>query len=232
MSDILNVVLIHSNYFKNILITDNYQLIINLSLLNKNYYKLINNVYKNYIVHEFPHLNLLNIKVKKFRCKSWIHVYRFIFRSPIIKLYKENSEFKIDINEFLFPSVKTQLSGYNIGLMLRRASSQLSNYDIKVIRIINTFYIIPSVFKKDGNYFPHTCKTNKIKSIEHCPRCDFSKYNYPIVKYDYSREGYVGCGFQIPYETPFDWEKVNFYSSEFSTQIPTEKQSEDTSDCF
>ena len=92
MSDILNVVLIHSNYFKDILISDQYNLIINLSLLNKNYYKLINNVYRNYIVNKFPKIVYLEPEV--FRCVSWIQLYWFIFTCPLREIIFRNVEFK------------------------------------------------------------------------------------------------------------------------------------------
>ena len=104
MNDVLNVVLLNTNYFKNILINDD-KFIINLSLLNKNYYKLINNVYNNYIFDEFPSLKLLNVNFEYFDCKSWIHVYRYIFTSTFRMILLRN----IDLESEDFISLNSSL---------------------------------------------------------------------------------------------------------------------------
>ena len=92
MNDVLNVILIHTNYFKDILINDDKLIIIILSLLNKNYYKSINNVYRNYIVNKFPKIVYLEPEV--FRCVSWIQLYWFIFTCPLREIIFRNVEFK------------------------------------------------------------------------------------------------------------------------------------------
>ena len=98
MSYVLNIILIHTNYFKN-----DYRLIINLSLLNKNYFKSINDVYKNYLFDEFPKLKNLN-----FGHKSWINLYHFTLKSPLRPIILEN----IDMESNIFTSLKDELFLY------------------------------------------------------------------------------------------------------------------------
>ena len=99
MNDVLNVILIHTNYFKNILISDDYQFLINLSLINKKYFKMINDVYKNYILNEFPELKKFdNLTFGRFGCVSWIHLYSRIFTSILRQIIFRNIVIESDIS--------------------------------------------------------------------------------------------------------------------------------------
>lgn len=98
MDDILNVILIHTNYFKNILISEDSSLFINLLLLNRNYNKSINNVYKNYIFGEFPEFKKFdNLSFTRFGCSSWIHLYRYVFTCPLREIIFKNIDYKSEI---------------------------------------------------------------------------------------------------------------------------------------
>ena len=136
MNDVLNIILIHTNYFKN-----DYKLIINLSLLNKNYYQSINKVYQNYILNEAPKLNILKINFEHFGCKSWIHVHHFIFTSflrlIILRNFDIGNEFQISISQELvleniywdnFRLYSKVNKGYKFPCNYQKIKEQISEY--------------------------------------------------------------------------------------------------------
>lgn len=198
MNYALNIILIHTNYFKNILISDDYEIIINLSLLNKEYYRLINDVFRNYIFNEFPLFK--SLKVDDFGFQSWINVYRFIFNSSIIDLHSKNPQFKIDIDRFLLKShEKIKVPNF---------------YSMTLLKVTKTYYLISPIYEKE---FPHMCN-NEINSIEICPKCNLEYNKSKVIKFIYSSDGVINQVFQKSYEPNFPWELAVFYKDKVQTK--------------
>ena len=169
MNDTLNIVLLNTNYFKDILISNDYRLIINLSLLNSNYYKLFNDIYHNYILNEFPQLNKFdNLSFTRFDCKSWIETYRYIFTSPLKQLLLKNIDLKSET------SLSLNSSFY---LMIVYENTYLSVHTpISYIKSINNFPINKDQIKKDFEEFFELNQINNKRFISDFYSCAMGRY--------------------------------------------------------
>ena len=152
MNDTLNVILIHTNYFKNILISDDYRSLINLIFINKKYFKSINDVYQNYIFYKFPNLlKFDNLSFTRLGCVSWIHVYRFIFTCPLREIILRNvvvqGKIIISLNDELY--LMTCCYGCQLICTNRSSPNKFSINFLKLEKELEEFLNFRQLFEND-----------------------------------------------------------------------------------